>query len=155
MGYIQEMRQLVGHRPIILAGAAVLVVNDEGRLLMNFRPDNHLWGIPGGAMEPGESLEETARRETLEETGLSVKALSLFGVFSGPAFYYRYPNGDEVHNVTVVYESREFSGMLDRSNDESEQLRFFDPDSINLAQVSPPVVPIVRQWLAKATTKRE
>ncbi len=147
MGYIQDLRAWVGHRPILLAGAAVLLVDGEGCLLMNFRPDNLTWGIPGGAMELGESLEETARRETFEETGLKVEGLTLFGVYSGPNFFYRYPNGDEVYNVTVVYTCSSYHGVLDEFNEESLRLQFFAPEQIILDQTSPPIQPILTEWV--------
>ena len=54
MAYIQRMRKLIGHEPLMLVGAAVLVMLG-GRLLMMRRTDNHAWGIPGGALELGES----------------------------------------------------------------------------------------------------
>ena len=73
--YIRELRQLVGNRPLIMTGAAVLVTDEQGRLLLLRRTDNGCWGIPGGAMEPGETLEQTALRETQEETGLILKSL--------------------------------------------------------------------------------
>ena len=67
MGYIEELRALIGHRPIIMVGATVLITDFKGRLLLIRRHDNGCWGVPGGSMEPGESLEQTARRETREE----------------------------------------------------------------------------------------
>lgn len=70
MGYVQELRALVGQRPLIIPSAAVLIINKENQLLMQHRQDNQLWGLIGGSMEIGESLEETAKRETLEETNL-------------------------------------------------------------------------------------
>ena len=131
----------------LLVGAAVLVTDEQGRLLMNLRPDNHLWGIPGGATELGESVEETAVRETLEETGLEINELRLFAVFSGPQFYYQYPNGDEVHNVSVVFKARKYRGRLVESSQESLRLRFFAKGEIGLEQVSPPVRPVIEKWL--------
>jgi 8-oxo-dGTP pyrophosphatase MutT (NUDIX family) len=83
MGYIDELGSLVGGRPLIMAGAAVLILNRRGHLLMMKRTDNGCWGIPGGAMEPGESLEETAIREAGEELGIDIRQMDLFGVFSG------------------------------------------------------------------------
>ena len=52
MGYIQELRQLVGRRPIIMVGATVLVINQYDELLMMRRTDNGCWGVPSGALEP-------------------------------------------------------------------------------------------------------
>jgi 8-oxo-dGTP pyrophosphatase MutT (NUDIX family) len=93
-----------------MVGAGVIILNPLNRLLLLHRTDNAAWGIPGGAMEPGESLEATAIRETLEETGLAVYDLALFGAFSGPEFFYKYPNGDQVYNVTIIYLVRNYSG---------------------------------------------
>ena len=147
MGYIQDLRKHIGSRPILLVGAAVLVIDEQGRLLMNLRPDNHQWGIPGGATELGESVEETAIRETREETGLELGELNMFGVFSGPQFFYRYPNGDEVHNVSVVFVCRKYQGRLAEKNEESLRLCFFAKNEIRLEQISPPVRPVIQKWL--------
>lgn len=147
MAYIEEMRTLIGHRPLVLVGAAVLVTDARGWLLLGQRSDNLAWGIPGGALEPGETLEETARRETHEETGLEIGRLRLFRVFSGPEFFYTYPNGDQVHNVSAVFESSDFTGSL-LENSEHRLLRFFDPDHLP-ESISPPVFPVLRAWLAR------
>jgi ADP-ribose pyrophosphatase YjhB (NUDIX family) len=102
MDYMRQLRRMVGNFPLVMVGAGVLVLDAQGRLLLLRRTDNECWGIPGGALEPGETLEVTARRETLEETGLHLPSLEIFGVFSGSEFYYQYPNGDQVHNVSVI-----------------------------------------------------
>lgn len=111
MDYIQELRSLVGHRPLIVVSAGVLIFDDVGRVLLQFRYDGQ-WGIPGGAMELGESLEETARREVREETGLEVGTLAMVAVHSGPEYFHRYPNGDEVFVVIAIYETRDTHGFL-------------------------------------------
>ena len=54
MSYLQELRKLVGHRPLLSAGATVLVIRDQ-KVLLNLRADTHTWGIPGGGMEPCQS----------------------------------------------------------------------------------------------------
>src|SRR5215208_6170287 len=72
MDYILQLRQYIGHRPVLMVGAAILVLDKQDRLLMLRRSDSGLWGIPGGATEPGEVVEEAARRETFEETNLKI-----------------------------------------------------------------------------------
>jgi len=48
------------------------------------RRDNGLWTIPGGGMEPGETIAQTAVREVQEETGIDVEVVSLIGIYSNP-----------------------------------------------------------------------
>ena len=67
MGYIEELRKVVGTRPLILVGSAIIILNDKQVLLLQYRSDTYDWGVPGGAMELGETTEETARRELFEE----------------------------------------------------------------------------------------
>ncbi len=129
MNYIAELRSLVGTRPLILAGAEVLVFDPAGRLLLVRRADNGLWTIPGGMAEPGETLEQTARRETQEETGLILDDLTFFRLYSGPEYYYKYPHGDEVYNVSAAYISRSFSGSL-QVDAEGIEVGFFALDSL-------------------------
>jgi 8-oxo-dGTP pyrophosphatase MutT (NUDIX family) len=126
---IQNLRQYIGHAPILMVGAGALIVDKQDRLLLMKRSDNDSWGMPGGAMELGEAAETTARREVFEETGLELGELSLFGVFSGPEFFYRYPNGDEVHNVTIVYLNRDWHGKV-RLNSEHTDWCWFSPKDI-------------------------
>lgn len=113
-----------------MAAACVLIIDAKGKVLLQRRSDNGAWGIPGGAMEPGETFEETARREVFEETGLTVRSLTLVGTNSGPGAYYVYPNGDAVHLAGVIFASRDFSGQLHASDAETVDLRWFSPTAL-------------------------
>jgi 8-oxo-dGTP pyrophosphatase MutT (NUDIX family) len=55
MSYIQELRALVGHRPLILVGVLVMVFDERSRLLLQDRTDDQMWDLPGGFMELGET----------------------------------------------------------------------------------------------------
>lgn len=129
MDYVKELRELVGHRPLILTGAVVLIINEENELLLQHRRDGH-WGLPGGLMQLGESFEETARREVKEETGLMVGELELVDVFSGSEYYYKVSNGDELYSVTAVYVTYEFEGTIEIDEDESYDVQYFRLDHL-------------------------
>jgi len=125
MDSIKELRALVGNRPLLLVYASVLVLNDRGEILLQRRSDTGRWGLPGGLMEPGETFEETARRELLEETGLRALEIERVTVLSGPDMYTVYPNGDEVHAVSAVHVVRRTEGELRMLDGESLELRWF------------------------------
>jgi len=144
MDYILQLRQFIGHRPILMVGAAILLVDGDNRLLMMKRSDSGRWGLPGGSTEPGELVEDAAKRETVEEANLVVGEMSLFGVFSGPELYYKYPNGDEVYNVTIVYLSRDWSGEI-KLNHEHTEWRWFAANETP-EDVSPPIKPVIEQF---------
>ncbi len=146
MEYIRGLRQFVGHRPLLLVGAAVLILDASERLLLIKRTDNGSWGLPGGAMEPGETFEQTARRETLEETGLAIDEMAVFDVFSGQELYYRYPNGDEVYNVSVVYISQRVHGEIRLNAREHEQHGYFDLSDLP-QPLSPPIQPVLQKLI--------
>jgi 8-oxo-dGTP pyrophosphatase MutT (NUDIX family) len=140
-----ELRKLLGTRPIIMAGACVIVQKDNS-ILLQLRTDNGLWGLPGGSMELGEEMQEVALRELHEETGLKAFNIKLFDVFSGKELYYQYPHGDEVYQVIAVYICTEFEGILTADNDEVLELQFFDIDNIPI-EISPPDIPIIKKFL--------
>ncbi|MBQ8449245.1 MAG: NUDIX hydrolase [Clostridia bacterium] len=128
--YIMDLRKIVGHRPLLQVGASVIVEDDKGRILLQLRSDNHCWGYAGGSVELDEVVEEAAKRELFEETGLIANKLSLFGVFSGKDTHYIYPNGDEVSNIDIVYICKDYSGELRCQAGEVNDLKFFEKDNI-------------------------
>ena len=148
MGYILDLRKIVGHRPLIQVGAGIIVEDRQGRVLLQLRSDNHCWSYCGGSIEIDERVEDAAKRELFEETGLIAGELELFGVWSGPELHYVYPNGDEVSNVDIVFLCRDFSGELKPQAGEVELLRFFAPDEIP-ENLSPPIRPALSKWMER------
>ena len=144
--YIMDLRKIVGHRPLLQVGASVIVEDSEGRVLLQLRSDNHCWGYAGGSVELDENVEDAAKRELLEETGLIAHRLELFGVFSGKDTHYIYPNGDEVSNVDIVYLCRDFSSTLKCQKGEVDDLKFFHVDEIP-ENISQPIRKALLKWI--------
>ncbi|MFL8938244.1 NUDIX hydrolase [Rossellomorea oryzaecorticis] len=148
MGYITDLRKIVGSRPLIMAGACVILVNRRNEILLQRRTDNHCWGLAGGSLELGESLEEAAKRELFEETGLTASKLKLFNVYSGQDFYYKYPHGDEVFNVVTAFICDSYKGVLKKGENEVEKLQFFNVNEIP-SNINPPDSPIIDEYRQK------
>ena len=137
MGYIMDLRKIegVGHRPLQMVACAVFLFNEEGKVLLEKREDDHTWCVPGGSMELGETPEEAAKREFFEETGLRLGNLKLVNVMSGEDSHFIYPNGDEVYAVDINYVCYEYTGELKKQAEEVRELEFFDvsklPEGLN------------------------
>ena len=144
--YIMDLRKIVGHRPLLQVGASVIVEDEDNRILLQLRRDNHCWGYPGGSVELDEEVENAARRELFEETGLIAHDLELFGVFSGKDLHYIYPNGDEVSNIDIVFLCKHYSGTLTPQKDEVDELQFFSIETIP-DNISPPVKKQIQLWI--------
>jgi ADP-ribose pyrophosphatase YjhB (NUDIX family) len=112
------------------AGVAAIIRNGEEQILLQRRSDNRLWGLPGGAVEIGESVRQAIAREVEEETGLLVEVERLVGVYSDPAIQIvRYPDGNVVHYVSIFFACRIQGGSL-RTCAETLELGFFDPRAL-------------------------
>lgn len=92
MDYRKWIRSKVGHETIILNFLGACISNEKGEVLLQKRSvDEDLWGLLGGAIEIGESIEEAAIREVKEETGLDIVVDNLIGVYS--KYFTEYKNG--------------------------------------------------------------
>ena len=95
----------------VVPSANVVVVNDVGEILLIRRSDNGNWALPGGAMDLGESLPDTAVRETAEETGIDVEITGLVGIYTDPRHVILYTSNNEVRQeFSVVFAGRPIGG---------------------------------------------
>ncbi len=124
----------INHIPFIQTGAAIIIRNENGQILLQERTDRNKWGLPGGCQDLGEDLRVTAVREAYEETGIKLNPydIELIDTLSGESRKNSYPNGDIVYNNTSLYLSNVL--MKDASNlkgdSETKRLQFFNPDEI-------------------------
>jgi 8-oxo-dGTP diphosphatase len=120
----------------------VSVVLKRDCVLLTFRTDVPVWILPGGGIEPRESVEQAAVRETREETGLCVEVIRLVGIYSRPNWH---SGGDH----QVVVEARAIGGEITTS-DESSRVEFFSLDDL-----PPDLVPWNRVYIRDALARKK
>ncbi len=128
MGYVSDLRKMVGHAPL-MAPAAMAILYDEKKraILLERRTDNGLWCVPGGALELGEDFIDGLKREVKEETNLDIRNPELFALKAG--IHMVYPNGDEMYYSDAAYIVKEFSGTLG-TDSESDRLCWISIDEL-------------------------
>ncbi len=102
--------------------ATDVVVEKNGKILLikrTFWPYDNYYSLPGGMVEYGEKVEDAAKRELYEETGLKAKELKLLGVFSDPKRDPRW------HAITIAFAVTKFSGKI-RPSIESKEVIWMD-----------------------------
>lgn len=127
MSYVTWLRGRVGHRKIFLPYVTVIVRDEHGRVLLQERSDFAFYGLPGGVLELDEDVETGARREVLEETGLTLGPLRLVGAYTDPRYDVRYPNGDLVQQFTFCLEGQCTGGEMRADGVETIAQRLVDP----------------------------
>ena len=115
-GFVQYLNPAPAAAVILFRGASVCLVRRR------FPPKAGEWTLPAGFMEYDEEIEETAVRETREETGLEVRLTGLFAAHTGIL-----PPDRPV--LLVVYEAEELGGEL-RAGDDADDVGFYDLDAL-------------------------
>ncbi len=144
--YLAALREKIGHDLVLAPSATVIARDDRGRVLLVRSADSGLWQTIGGMLEPDESPQQAARREALEEAGVSVELRGIITVLGGPQCRVTYPNGDQMAYVTTVFDARVSAGEPRPDGDETTAVRWFAPEE--LAGV--PMAEITRELLAAA-----
>jgi 8-oxo-dGTP diphosphatase len=125
--YIAGLRARVGHDLLMLPGVSAVVRNDRGQVLLGRRSDDGSWGLPAGAIDPGEQPADAVVREIYEETGVIVEIDRIGGVALNRAIY---QNGDVCEYLNVWFRCRWINGEPRVNDDESTEVGWFDPDAL-------------------------
>ena len=136
--FLQSLNDFNGVK--IKLGVGALIVNNENKLLLDYRADCNLWGTIGGAVDVGESVSAALHREVREETGLTVNIDYLQGIYSGPnnRFVHYLSNDNLVQLVDLVFHCTVKEGTLTPSS-ETGQLRFFKLENLpKKSKIIPP-----------------
>ncbi|MBB4914711.1 8-oxo-dGTP pyrophosphatase MutT (NUDIX family) [Streptosporangium saharense] len=113
----------------LVVGVSAVVVDDQGRVLMQRRVDNGLWALPGGGMDLTESVPQAAVREVREETGYDVEVTGLVGLYTDARHIIAYGDGEVRRQFNVCLTARLVGGSLTVS-DESTDVRWVGQEEI-------------------------
>ena len=128
----------------IRLGVAVALINQKNEILLEKRSDCGWWGVTGGKLDLGETVQDCAVREIKEECNVLVesKLLKLVGVYSDPeeGRILQYPD-NRVHLIDIVYIFKRNYFELKKSH-ESLELKFFTFDRLPDLIVPPAIKPL-------------
>src|SRR5690606_31843275 len=93
--------------------------------LLQKRADLNLWAIHGGALEIGETIEDTLVREIKEEIGIKPTNYQFYKVFSGENFRIEYPNKDIVYLVYNIFIVTDIEGEIKIYHSEIYEVMWF------------------------------
>jgi ADP-ribose pyrophosphatase YjhB (NUDIX family) len=130
----------------LVPAASAVVADQAGAILLIERTDNGLWTIPGGGMEVGETIAQTAIREVKEETGLDVTVQRLVGIYSNPRHVVEYSDGEVRQQFSVCFACTVTDGQLATSS-KSRQVGFFSPEDIKAMPVHDSIRLRIRDYL--------
>lgn len=122
--FIKKVRKVIGHEPMLLPHAVVILFNEQNEILIEVRADDGYLDFPGGTVDMNEEVIMTAKRELFEETGLIAVELEPFNIYSGEITRYQYTSGDITYGVDVVYICKKYHGELKPQQEEVKELRF-------------------------------
>jgi 8-oxo-dGTP pyrophosphatase MutT (NUDIX family) len=136
--HMASLRAKIGHDLLSATAASVAVFDSDGRILLVRLADMGTWGMPGGIIDPNELPAQAAVRECWEETRLLIEPTRVIGVFGGPEFLIKYPNGDLTYYTTVVFEARKISGVCTADGLETLDVRYFTREECEHVSMTAP-----------------
>ncbi len=124
-------------------GVGALVIHEHKVLLVKrgVAPSEGLWAVPGGSLELGETLKECAERETLEETGVTVRAGNPAYAFD---FIERDGNGGIRFHFVIVDLLAEYCGGEPLGQDDALEARWVGKEDINSLSVGENTLKLLR-----------
>lgn len=137
----------------IAVAVSAFIQDDQRRVLMIRRTDNDLHSIPGGQVEPGETLTQAVAREVNEETGINVEVTGLIGIYSNPSHVIAYDDGEVRQEFSICFRAKPVSGQP-RLSAESSEVRWVDLASLPELTVHPSITHRINDAIADVTEPR-
>ena len=131
---------------VVVPSAFCAVRGPEGQLLLVRRRDCGTWELPGGQVDVGETAEDAAVRETLEEAGVSVVVTGMVGLFTDPGHVVRSASGTVRQQFVVVFHARAVAGTPHGDAHETSEAAWVELSRLPELAIEPPI----DQWIARA-----
>ena len=146
--YLNDPRAPKANR--IVPAVSAIVPNDQGRILLIRRIDNEFWSIPGGGVEPGESVSAATVREVSEETGIDCEVTDVVGIYSDPNHVAVYDDGEVRQEFSICFRTRLIGGVV-RTSDESSDVRFVPVEETSGYEIHPSIRLRIQHYLEQRT----
>lgn len=121
----------------LVPAVTVVVPNWDGAIALIHRVDNNRWALPGGGVDIGESITQTAQREVGEETGLTIEIVRLVGVYTDPRHVIAYDDGEVRQQFALCFAARLIGGRLREDGTETKEARWIDPVDVPTLNIHP------------------
>lgn len=135
----------------VVPSSTAIVTDEQGRIVLVRRRDNDLWALPGGGIELGESIVDTATREVKEETGLDVEVTGLVGVYSNPQHVMAYDDGEVRQQFSLCFTTRLLGGEL-AFDQESTEIAWCPPEELHRWNMHPSMRLRIEHYLQHRTS---
>jgi ADP-ribose pyrophosphatase YjhB (NUDIX family) len=132
----------------VVPAVSAIVTDELGRILLILRTDNGYWSIPGGGLNPGESVADATMREVKEETGIDCQVTGLVGIYSDPNHVAAYDDGEVRQEFSICFTTRTTGGTITISN-ESAEVQFVPPNAIPDLKMHPSIRLRIQHYLEK------
>ncbi len=132
----------------VVPAVSAIVTDAHGRILLILRTDNGYWSIPGGGLNPGESVADATVREVREETGIDCQVTGLVGIYSDPNHVAAYDDGEVRQEFSICLTTSMTGGTVTTSS-ESAEVQFMPPDTIPNLRMHPSIRLRIQHYLEK------
>jgi ADP-ribose pyrophosphatase YjhB (NUDIX family) len=122
----------------IVTAVSAIVPDTDGGILLIRRTDNSFWSIPGGGVEPGESVSQAVTREVREETGMDCEVTGLVGIYSYPGHVAAYDDGEVRQEFSICFTARLLGGTA-RTSGESSAVKFVSASDLAGYDIHPSI----------------
>jgi ADP-ribose pyrophosphatase YjhB (NUDIX family) len=132
----------------VVPAVSAIVTDPQDRILLILRTDNGYWSIPGGGLNPGESVADATVREVREETGIDCQVTGLVGIYSDPNHVAAYDDGEVRQEFSICFTTSMTGGTMTTSN-ESAEVQFVPPNAIPGLRMHPSIRLRIQHYLEK------